>query len=106
MVLSDRARAQTPGLHHCFGALSNKRSDLASCSSLDRSCPERRSGAARPISERNAASHSVQVIGIALDVLGKAERVIAHQLFRAVGRTRFKCFDDVHMITDRAIHPK
>ena len=46
---------------------------------------------------------SVQIVGISCHVLGKAERMVTHQFFGAIGVARFQRFDDVHVIADRAI---
>src|SRR5215467_16310976 len=46
---------------------------------------------------------SVQMIGVARDMLGKAERVLAHQGLGPLGFAPFEGLDDVHMIADRSI---
>src|ERR1700674_846367 len=49
------------------------------------------------------ASCSIEMIGVAGDVLGEAERVIAHQILVALGVARLDRLDDVHMVADRPI---
>ena len=46
---------------------------------------------------------SIQIIRVFRDVLGKAERVIAHQLLGARGVARLQRLDDVHVVADRAV---
>src|ERR1700757_4612069 len=46
---------------------------------------------------------SVQMIGVARDMLGKAERVLAHQGLGPLGLTPFEGLDDVRMVADRPI---
>src|SRR5689334_4592882 len=48
---------------------------------------------------------SVQIVGIAFDVLGKTERMVPHKFFRAARVARFQGFDNVHVVADRAIRP-
>src|SRR5580704_6646758 len=51
----------------------------------------------------SSRSHSVQIVGVFLNVLGKAERMIAHQFLGAHSVARFQRFDNVHVIADRTI---
>src|SRR5688572_22147019 len=51
------------------------------------------------------SSQSIQIVGVFLDVLGEAERVIANQLLGARGVARFERLDDVHVIADRFLDP-
>src|SRR5579859_6071954 len=46
---------------------------------------------------------SIQIVGVFGDVLGEAERVIAHQGLGAQRVARFQRFDDVHVVADRAV---
>src|SRR6516225_9593151 len=46
---------------------------------------------------------SVQMIGVARGMLGKAERVLAHQSLGPLGLAPFEGLDDVHMVADRPI---
>src|SRR6185312_10074050 len=48
---------------------------------------------------------SIQIIGVLGDMLGKAERMIAHQGLGAQRVAPFQRFDDVHVIADRAVGP-
>src|SRR6188474_245447 len=46
---------------------------------------------------------SVKIIGVLGDVLGEAERMLAHQVLGALGVARLDRLDDVHVIVDRAV---
>src|ERR1051326_4584618 len=46
---------------------------------------------------------SIQIVGVFLDVLGEAERVIADQVLGTLGVARFERLDDVHVVTDRPL---
>src|SRR3954454_23231500 len=46
----------------------------------------------------------VQIIDVLGDVLGEAERMLAHQVLGALGVARLERLDDVHVIVDRAVH--
>src|SRR5260221_5477130 len=48
-------------------------------------------------------SASVQIVGVFLDVLGQAERVVAHEVLGALGVARLERLDDGQMVADRAI---
>src|SRR5215468_6077115 len=44
-----------------------------------------------------------QVVGVFRNVLGQTKRVRAYQLLGTSGFARLQCFDDVHVIVDRAV---
>ena len=47
--------------------------------------------------------HVMRIIGVALDVLSKAERMTTYEFLGALGVARFEGFDDVHMVADRTV---
>src|SRR6185369_444799 len=48
---------------------------------------------------------SVQIIDVPGDMLGQAERMLADQVFGALGVACLERLDDVHVIVDRAVGP-
>src|SRR6478609_4641522 len=50
-------------------------------------------------------SVSVQIVGVFLDVLGEAERVVAHECLGPLRIAPLERLDDRHMVADRAIGP-
>src|SRR5579871_3585890 len=45
----------------------------------------------------------VEIIGVLRHVLGQPQRVLASQLFRAIGIARFQRLDDVHVVVNRTM---
>src|SRR5690242_15479693 len=46
---------------------------------------------------------SVQIVDVLGDVLGEAERMLAHQILRALRLARLEGLDDGHVVVDRAV---
>src|SRR5689334_22778428 len=51
----------------------------------------------------SSRANSIEIVGVLGDVLGQAERVLAHQVLGTLGVARLEGLNDVHVIADRAV---
>src|SRR5580658_7221008 len=83
-------------------ATSTLRCSFAAASAM-KALPETAFFCARALLRSAQTSSSVEIVHVFGDVLGKAERVIAHQNLGAAGVARFQRLDNLGVVADRAI---